>query len=158
MSNDRKYDKALEEQILKTICAIANVGSKSEGYIFIGVADKEADAKRIQELDSILPVTISNHSIVGIDREAAVLGITLEDYCRRIVGFIKTSSLSDSLISSVLSNIDIIDYRSMSVIRIKVPPQTEISYYGDEVYERQYNNTVKVESPKAVMSIAKRFS
>lgn len=158
LSNDRKYDKALEEQILKTICAIANVGSKSEGYIFIGVADKEADAKRIQELDSILPVTISNHSIVGIDREAAVLGITLEDYCRRIVGFIKTSSLSDSLISSVLSNIDIIDYRSMSVIRIKVPPQTEISYYGDEVYERQYNNTVKVESPKAVMSIAKRFS
>lgn len=158
LSNDRKYDKALEEQILKTICAIANVGSKSEGYIFIGVADKEADAKHIQELDSILPVTISNHSIVGIDREAAVLGITLEDYCRRIVGFIKTSSLSDSLISSVLSNIDIIDYRSMSVIRIKVPPQTEISYYGDEVYERQYNNTVKVESPKAVMSIAKRFS
>lgn len=158
LSNDRKYDKALEEQILKTICAIANVGSKSEGYIFMGVADKEADAKRIQELDSILPVTISNHSIVGIDREAAVLGITLEDYCRRIVGFIKTSSLSDSLISSVLSNIDIIDYRSMSVIRIKVPPQTEISYYGDEVYERQYNNTVKVESPKAVMSIAKRFS
>lgn len=158
LSNDRKYDKALEEQIPKTICAIANVGSKSEGYIFIGVADKEADAKRIQELDSILPVTISNHSIVGIDREAAVLGITLEDYCRRIVGFIKTSSLSDSLISSVLSNIDIIDYRSMSVIRIKVPPQTEISYYGDEVYERQYNNTVKVESPKAVMSIAKRFS
>ena len=158
LSNDRKYDKALEEQILKTICAIANVGSNSEGYIFIGVADKEADAKRIQELDSIMPVTISNHSIVGIDREAAVLGITLEDYCRRIVVFIKPSTLSDSLISSVLSNIDIIDYRSMSVIRIKVPSQTEISYYGDEVYERQYNNTVKVESPKAVMAIAKRFS
>ena len=158
LSNDRKYDKALEEQILKTICAIANIGSKSEGYIFIGVADKEADAERIQELDGIMPVTISNHSIVGIDREATVLGITLEDYCRRIVSFIKTSTLSDALISSVLSNIDIIDYRSMSVIRIKVPSQTEISYYGDEVYERQYNNTVKVESPKAIMAIAKRFS
>lgn len=158
LSNDRKYDKALEEQILKTICAIANIGSKSEGYIFIGVADKEADAKRIQELDCIMPVTVSNHSIVGIDREAAVLGITLEDYCRRIVGFIKTSALSDSLISSVLSNIDIIDYRSLSVIRIKIPSQSEISYYGDEVYERQYNNTVKIESPKAIMAIAKRFS
>ena len=91
---------------------------------------------------------ISNHSVVGIDREANVLGITLEDYCRRIVGFIKTSALSDSLISSVLSNIDIIDYRSLSVIRIKIPSQIEMSYYGDEVYERQYNNTVKVESPR----------
>lgn len=158
LSNDRKYDKALENQILKTICAIANIGSKSEGYIFIGVADKEADAKRIQELDDIMAVTISNHSVVGIDREANILGITLEDYCRRIVGFIKASALSDALILSVLSNIDIIDYRSMSVIRIKVPSQTEISYYEDEVYERQYNNTVKVESPKAIMAIAKRFS
>ncbi len=158
LSKDRKYDKALEEQILKTICAIANIGPKSEGYIFIGVADKSPDAKRIQELDGVTPIVISKHSVVGIDREATVLGITLEDYCRRIVGFIKASTLSDFLISSVLSNIDIIDYRSLSVIRIKVPSQTEISYYGDEVYERQYNNTEKVESPKAIMAIAKRFS
>lgn len=158
LSKDRQYDKALEEQILKTICAIANIGPKSEGYIFIGVADKESDAKRIQELDSVTPIVISNHSVVGIDREAIALSTTLENYCRRIVSFIKNSMLSDSLISSVLSNIDIIDYRSLSVIRIKIPAQTEISYYNDEVYERQYNNTVKVESPKAIMSIAKRFS
>lgn len=158
LSDNRKYDKALEEQILKTICAIANIGPKSEGYIFIGVADKEADAKRIQELDDVLPSKISSHFVVGIDREAAILGITLEDYCRRIVGFIKSSSLSESLVSSVLSNIDIIDYRSLSVIRIKIPTQSEISYYGEETYERQYNNTVKIESPKAVMAIAKRFS
>ena len=158
LSKDRQYDKALEEQILKTICAIANIGPKSEGYIFIGVADKEPDAKRIQELDGITPIAISNHWVVGIDREAIILGITLENYCRRIVSYIKNSTLSVSLISSVLSNIDIVDYRSLSVIRIKIPAQSEISYYNDEVYERQYNNTVKVESPKAIMSIAKRFS
>lgn len=157
LSKDRKYDKALEEQILKTICAIANIGPKSEGFIFIGVADKDADAKRIQELDGVGSVAVSNHWVVGIDREAIVLGISLENYCRRIVGFIKESVLSDFLISSVLSNIDIVDYRSLSVIRIKVPSQSEISYYGDEVYERQYNNTVKIESPKAIMAIAKRF-
>lgn len=157
LSDDRKYDKALEDQILKTICAIANIGPKSEGYIFIGVADKEADAKRIKELDKVLPIKISNHLVVGIDREATVLGITLEDYCRRIVAFIKASTLSDFLISSVLSNIDIIDYCSFSVIRIKVPSQSEISYCNEEVYERQYNNTVKITMPKAITEIAKRF-
>lgn len=158
LSDNRKYDKALEEQILKTICAIANIGPSSEGYIFIGVADKAADAKRIEKLDNVIPIQISNHFVVGVDREAKALGITLEDYCRRIVGFIKASPLSETLVSSVLSNIDIVDYRSLSVIRIKIPPQPEISYYGEEVYERQYNNTVKIESPKAVMAIAKRFS
>ena len=157
LSTDRKYDKALEEQILKTICAIANIGPNSEGYIYIGVADKTADAERIKMLDNITPISISNHFVVGIDHEAKILGVTLEDYCRKIVGFIKSSPLSETLISSVLSSIDIVDYRSLSVIRIKVPSQSEISYYGDEVYERQYNNTVKIESPKGIMAIAKRF-
>lgn len=158
LSDDRKYDKALEEQVLKTICAIANIGPSSEGYIFIGVADKITDAKRIEKLDSVVPLQVSDHFVVGVDREAKVSGITLENYCRRIVGFIKASPLSEALVSSVLSNIDVIDYRSFSVIRIKIPSQTEISYYGEEVYERQYNDTVKIESPKAVMAIAKRFS
>lgn len=106
----------------------------------------------------MFPIKISSHYVVGIDREALLLGITLEDYCRRIVGFIKSFALSESLISSVLSNIDIIDYRSFSVIRIKIPSQSEMSYYGDEVYERKYNNTVKIESAKSIMGIAKRFS
>lgn len=157
LSEDRKYDKKLEMQILRTICGIANIGPTTEGYIFIGVADKADDAKRIQELDGIEPVKISSHSVVGIDREAKALNISIEDYCRKIVGFIKTSELSQELVSSVLSNIDIIDYHNLSVIRIKIPAQKEISYLGEEVYERQYNDTIKVDSPKVVMSIAKRF-
>lgn len=157
LSTDRKYDKSLEQQILKTICGIANIGTESEGYIFIGVADKESDANRIETLDNITPIEISTHKVVGIDREAKILGISVEDYCRKIIGFIKSSNLSPALISSVLSNIDIIDYHSMSVIRIKIPAQSEISYLGEDVYERQYNDTIRVESHKTVMAIAKRF-
>ena len=157
LDNERKYDKNLEKQILETICGISNIGPNSEGYIFFGVADNDSDASRINELDGVVPIEISAHKVVGIDREAEVLGISIEDYCRRIVGFIKSSPLSYALISSVLSNIDIIDYQNLSVIRIKIPAQSEISYLGDEVYMREYNNTTKVVSAKAVMSIAQRF-
>jgi hypothetical protein len=155
LSDDRKYDKDLENQILETICGTANIGPKSEGYIFLGVADKESDASRIKEIDGVTPIKISTHEVVGIDREAKILGISIEDYCRRIVGFIKSSLLSENLISSVLSNIDIIDYHTLSVIRLKIPAQSDISYLGEEVYERQYNNTIKSNSPKAILSIAR---
>jgi hypothetical protein len=157
LSEDRKYDKNLEKQILETICGIANIGPKSEGYIFFGVADNESDASRIIEFDGVTPIKISTHKVVGVDREAKILGISIENYCRHIVGFIKSSKLSEALISSVLSNIDIIDYHTLSVIRVKIPAQSEISYLDDKVYERQYNNTVKIDSPKAILSIAKRF-
>lgn len=34
LSDDRKYDKELESQIIHTICAMANIGPDSEGYIY----------------------------------------------------------------------------------------------------------------------------
>lgn len=157
LDNSRKYDKALEQQILKTICGIANIGPATDGYIFLGVADKDEDAQRIKKLDNVLPIKIASHSVVGLDREASILEISLEDYCRKIIGFIKSSKLSDTLISSVLSNIDIIDYHTLSVIRIKIPAQKEMSYLDDVVYERQFNDTVKIDSPKMIAAISKRF-
>lgn len=157
LDSSRKYDKDLEQQILKTICGIANIGPTTDGYIFIGVADKDDDVKRIVELDNIQPIKITSHSVVGIDREAHILGISLENYCRKIIGFIKESRLSETLISSVLSNIDIIDYHTLSVIRIKIPAQKEMSYLNDEVYERQFNDTVKISSAKMIAAISKRF-
>lgn len=157
LDNNRKYDKTLEQQILKTICGIANIGPTTDGYIFLGVADKDTDTRRIIELDNILPIQIGTHNVVGIDREARILNLSLDDYCRKIMSFIKHSGLSSTLISSVLSNVDIIDYHTLSVIRIKVPAQKEISYLDDEVYERQFNDTVRVTSPKMIMGIAKRF-
>lgn len=36
LSDDRKYDKELESQIIHTICAMANIGPDSEGYIYWG--------------------------------------------------------------------------------------------------------------------------
>ena len=157
LDDKRKYDKALEQQILKTICGIANIGPTTDGYIFLGVADKDEDAQRIAKLDGVPPIRIASHSVVGLDREANILGISLEDYCRKIIGFIKSSKLSDTLISSVLSNIDIIDYHTLAVIRIKIPAQKEMSYLDDVVYERQFNDTVKIDSPKMIAAISKRF-
>lgn len=158
LSDDRVYDMELEEQILKTICAIANIGPESEGYIFIGVADKEADANRIALLDKMVPIKIGTHFVVGIDREAKLLKLSIEDYCRKVVRFIRKSGLSETLITSILSNIDIVDYHTLSVIRIKIPSQKEMSYYNEEVYVREYNDTIKIQSAKVIMSISKRFN
>ena len=101
---------------------------------------------------------VSSHFVVGIDREATKLGISVEAYCRKIIEFIRSSKLSENLISSVLSNIDIIDYQTLSVIRIKVPTQKEMSYFEDEVYVREYSETIKKTSAKEILAISERFS
>ncbi|WP_313135071.1 DUF262 domain-containing protein [Anaerocolumna sp.] len=158
LSDDRKYDKSLEDQITKTICAMANIGPDTESFIFIGVSDKEDDARRISELDNVEPIRILKHHVVGIEREAKLLNISVEDYCRRIVSFIRSSPLMKELITSVLSNIDVIEYKNMTVIRIKVTPQKHISYYGDDVYIRQHNETKQMKTAKEIMAVASLFN
>jgi len=157
LSEDRKYDTALETQILATICAMANIGPSSVGYLFIGVADKEADVERIRRLDHICPLKISTHFVVGIDREAKHQNLSIENYCRNIISFIRDSKLSQSLIESVLAHIDIIDYKGLTVIRIVVPAQSELSYLGEDVFVRQYNNTVKITGAKEIVALNNLF-
>ena len=53
LDGQRSYDKALQDQILKTLCGMANMGPLSAGYLYIGVADTERDAKRAALLDGI---------------------------------------------------------------------------------------------------------
>lgn len=51
LSDKRGVDADLVEKVLKTICGIANNGKERVGKIIIGVTDKDADAKRVRQLD-----------------------------------------------------------------------------------------------------------
>lgn len=53
LGNSRSIDSNLLDRINETICAIANLGPKSKGFLTIGVADKKADADRIALLDAV---------------------------------------------------------------------------------------------------------
>jgi hypothetical protein len=46
-------DPQMIDKVVKTICAIANIGPKSSGKILIGVTDKKADADRVKKIDSV---------------------------------------------------------------------------------------------------------
>lgn len=158
LSTERAYDKELEGQILRTICGIANIGPSGTGCLYIGVADKPVDAEKIARMDGIRPAKIETRYVVGIGREAALLGITVEQYCRKIKSFIDGSDLSKHLILSVLSHMDVINYQGLPVIRLVVPPQGELSYCGDDIYLRKHSETIKLTNPREIVSLARRFS
>jgi len=136
--------------IIETLCGIANVGPDSDGFLFIGVADKLADAERIKSLDSIEFRTINGRYIVGIDRELGMLGGSHDDYINKLLGEVSSSDLSEPLKSQILSQLDVIDYKGMTIVRIRVPAQTDISFIGTNSYIRENSKTVKLEGPKLI--------
>ena len=157
LSDDRKRDKEIKNQIVETICGMANAKFMEPAYLLIGIADKESDAKRINQLDSIAPIKIGDHYIVGIDREAEVMKISIDKYFAQIKDIIDNSNLSDALKLSVLANVDVITYHGFSVVVIMIPPQREVSFVGDSVFIRKCSSTIEVRNSREIIALNNRF-
>lgn len=150
LSDQRNYNGAIIDELIKTMCGIANVGPDSDGFLFIGVADKKADADRIQSLDGVEYKTINNRYIVGIDREIGLNGGDHDKYINHILSHIEKSKLSDPLKSQILTQLDVIDYKGLTVLRLRIPRQKELSFVDTESYTRENSKTIKLEGPKLI--------
>lgn len=157
LSHQRNLDNQLPKKIIETICGIANVGPDADGFIFIGVTDTEQDSDRIVQLDNITPVKVGNRYVVGLEREMEVLGYNEEQYLEKIMSYIRKSELSEPLKSQVLSQTDYVEYKGLSVLRLRIPAQAELSFVGDDVYIRENSSTV-LASGKKLLAANKRFS
>lgn len=155
---DKKRGKNLKvfDDVIESICAIANIGKDSEGHVLIGVADTEADAIRINSLDNVQSIDLGKRHIVGIDREAKVLGITPERYLQLWRDKIAASSLTQTLKDSVLASIDIVCYHGLNIIHIRIPGQKSVSLLGDRYFARKSDSTHEVKGVE-IASLFARF-
>ncbi len=156
LSSQRNLNEGLYDNIIQTICGVANIGPDEDGFLFIGVADKELDAEKIKTLDGVDYKIINNRYIVGIDRELKLLNGSLDDYINKLMGKITSSYLSEPLKSQVLSQLDVIDYKGLTVIRLRIPKQKELSFIGKSSYIRENSKTLDLDGPKLI-SISKLF-
>lgn len=143
----REMNQALLSKIMETICGIANVGPEGDGYIFIGVADKSDDAERIKTLDGVDYFKVNERYVVGIDREAKLLGWDQERYVKNIISKISESRLSDPLKTQVLTQVDCAVYKAMSIIRIRIPAQKGVSFFDNKAFLREGSSTKEVSGP-----------
>lgn len=150
LSANRQIDANLPNVIIDTICGIANLGPNSEGYIFIGVADKKADKDRIEQLDGITAQNINARFVVGIDRELKYFGDKEDNYINYLLGNIQKSKLSEPLKTQMLSQLDVVDYNGLTVIRLKIPSQKGLSFVDKDCFYRENSQTVKVEGQKVI--------
>jgi len=148
LDNDRTRDTNILRIVVETICAIANVGPEADGFIYIGIADKESDARRVAQLYGVDPVVFDQVSIVGVGREADRLEMSLDRYLRIIEDEIRQSSLSEPLKTQVMTAIDVISYKGLSIIRIRVPRQSQVSFVGGDCFLRIGSATHTASGPQ----------
>lgn len=157
LGNTRAIDSELLKKINQTICAIANLGPKSRGYLTIGVADKKPDAERITKLDGVVYTDVAERYVVGVEREAKILGKKLDDYVAIIVNSIKSSAIPEPLKTHVLTGIDVITFSGHTIVRITIPEQKLPSFIDNKCFVRNAANTVELTELSQIAAITQRF-
>lgn len=142
----RKFsEKTFENKIIKNIAALANLGKGKKGYLFIGVTDKEDDTLQVEKLDNLANVPrYYNFGIVGLEREAILKGVSLDDYIYFITKKISDSELPNELITKITKTITPITYHDFTVLMVEVECGDEPVYFKDKMYARDGANCVEV--------------
>ncbi len=86
MDSGRTFSENILDDIVHTICGMANIDPGRDSYIYVGVTDKDADARRVKQLDGIDPVDFEGRKIVGIGREVKIAGLGLDGHVMKIKG------------------------------------------------------------------------
>jgi predicted HTH transcriptional regulator len=156
LDDTRKIDEALLESLVETMCAIANIGPGADGYLFIGIADKPKDSDRVKELDGIEPVQFEHVQVVGVDREAKLLGLQLDRYIRKIEDAISNSGMLDPLKTQILSSMDVVTFKGYSILRVRIPKQSTVSFIKDVCFIRNGTGTHTATGPQ-IAAVTKLF-
>lgn len=156
LDDKREEDPSIFKTIIETICGIANVGPDADGYLYIGIADREDHAERIKMLDGVEPVKVRHVNVVGVEREATLMKSGMDGYQKIVEQKITRSSLSEPLKTMLTTSIDTITYKGLEVIRIRVPKQRTVSFVGDEAFLRIGSSTEKANG-RQIAALTQKF-
>lgn len=146
---NRSFDKENFYKILCNISALANLGKDKEGYLFIGVTDKEKDTLLIENLDLLEEIPrFHGFGVVGLEREAKIKGVSLDQYISFITSKISDSNLDASLKTRITKEITPITYHNKTVIMLKITCGTEPVYFEDKLYQRDGAKCIEVTGAK----------
>ncbi|MDJ0743319.1 MAG: putative DNA binding domain-containing protein [Xenococcaceae cyanobacterium MO_167.B27] len=135
-NKNRCFDEQCFDKICQNISAIANLGKGKKGFILLGVTDNEQDTQRVENLDKINAPRFGSFGIVGLEREANIKNISLDDYILFISRKIRDSQLAEWLKTQVNTSLTPINYSNYTVLMIKVQAGNEPAWYKNKLYIR----------------------
>ncbi len=131
-------------EILKTLSAMANHGRDATGYVVVGIADTEADAKRVEQLGGGKIAMALGHYVTGIALDTAQQKSSLDDLLLWFTSKAQHSDLREEVRSQVLRDTRAVAFEGHTVLLLRVKSLSDPVPFGDSFYERQGSQTIEV--------------
>lgn len=151
------FDEDSFDKILKTLVGISNIRTGVRGYVLVGVADTEADAKRVTKLYKVDARPFERFFITGVEHEAVALGKSLDELFLDLTKRIKNSALSEPLKDYVARHVKAVRYYDKTVYVLEAQAQEEPSNFGGAYFVRHGNQLSEI-PPQKFGELFKRFA
>ena len=145
----REFDETSFKKILCNISALANLGKDKTGFLFIGVTDKERDTVQVENLDGLVDVPrYYEFGVVGLEREAKIKEVTIDQYISYITTRISSSNLESDLKTRITKELTPITYHGHTILMIKVSCGNKPVFFEEKLYQREGTNCIEVTGSK----------
>lgn len=137
----RTFQDATLKKVVRTLTAMSNLSRQQEGILILGVADDASAAASIREVDGVNPVEFQGSHIVGLDREAAALNLSIQQYLDKIVRKIRTlPDVSDEYRSAIVRGFSVGNYHGHSYAILRAPRVSDPVEFDGQMYVRSFSD------------------
>lgn len=131
-------------RIMQTLVAMANISNGSVGYVIVGVADKEADKSRYEQIyGDNTAKRVGSFWVTGIQKEAILNKGNHDKYLMWLKQKIQNSPITPvCYIQDILSKIDFFTYFDKEILILKIQNNgKDVAKYNGSIYQRQGTST-----------------
>lgn len=111
-----QYSESTVSKIVETLTAMVNLGKGKVGYIIAGIADKAADAKRVEALYGITAIERHRRQIVGIEHDCKCLGINEDALFSKICSSIDKQPIDKDTLKDIKSSLKLVTFQTKSLL------------------------------------------
>ncbi|MFA6068886.1 MAG: DUF262 domain-containing protein [Janthinobacterium sp.] len=131
------YSESTVAKIVETLTAMTNIGKGKVGYVIVGIADKQADAKRIEEKYSTTSIERYKRHIVGIEHDCTCLGLNEDTLFSKICTTLDRQPVEKSTIKDIKTNLKLVTYQSKSIFIFQLISGTSPRLYNNKYFLRE---------------------
>lgn len=157
LKDGKTFCKELVGKIVKTLTAMANKGPNEKGYVIVGVADSEQDAKQYKNLYGTDYIVFQGFNISGLNGEISRNFGKRDDFLNRIKTIIKAEPIEGGVQDYILSNLRLINYYDKDILVFEIASRQDPISYGDKYYHRVLSSSEKISSAVSIKALFDKF-
>lgn len=109
------YSEATVSKIVETLTAMSNLGKGKVGYVLVGIADKPADARRVEKKYGVKSVETNKRFVVGVEHDCKCLGLNEDTLFSKVCSTIDKQPVDKDVLREIKSNLKLVAFQRRSL-------------------------------------------